>query len=183
MEFTPVSFALKDGRPATLRTLLPEDAEQMLRILRQTAQETHWILCYPEERENMTVEQEEAFLRDRLADPYTLMLTCEVEGRLVGNCEISFGRRIKVSHTATVAIGLLREFWGLGIGTAMFRELIAASRRRPGVIQVVLSFMEGNERGRALYEKMGFRLVGIRPDAFRLRDGTLLDEYEMMLKL
>lgn len=69
MEFTPVSFALKDGRPATLRTLLPEDAEQMLRILRQTAQETHWILCYPEERENMTVEQEEAFLRDRLADP------------------------------------------------------------------------------------------------------------------
>lgn len=111
------------------------------------------------------------------------MLTCEVEGRLVGNCEISFGRRIKVSHTATVAIGLLREFWGLGIGTAMFRELIAAARRRPGVIQVVLSFMEGNERGRALYEKMGFRLVGIRPDAFRLRDGTLLDEYEMMLKI
>ena len=43
--------------------------------------------------------------------------------------------------------------------------------------------MEGNQRGRALYEKMGFRVVGVKPDAIRLKSGELRHEYGMMLKL
>ncbi|WP_322181402.1 hypothetical protein [Neglectibacter caecimuris] len=43
--------------------------------------------------------------------------------------------------------------------------------------------MEGNARAQGLYEKMGFRITGVRPDAIRLRDGTLLNEYMMVKKL
>ena len=34
-----------------------------------------------------------------------------------------------------------------------------------------------------LYEKFGFRIAGILPDAIRLKDGTLLNEYRMVKKL
>ena len=50
-------------------------------------------------------------------------------------------------------------------------------------MQLELEFIEGNARGRALYEKMGFRTVSIRPDNVRLEDGTLLHEYFMVKDL
>lgn len=183
MEFIPVTFQLKDGREAVLSVPTADDAAEMVAYLRDIAQETEFTIAYPEERQAMTTEQEAAFLQSKREDPNVLMLMCRVEGRLAGNCEVTFGGRIKVSHRGTVAIALRREFWGLGIGTAMFREMIALARQRPGVLQLELDFIEGNQRARALYEKMGFRIVGVKPDALRLKSGRLCNEYAMMLKL
>jgi hypothetical protein len=36
---------------------------------------------------------------------------------------------------------------------------------------------------RALYEKMGFRICGIKPNAIRLKDGTLLNMYAMIREI
>ena len=46
-----------------------------------------------------------------------------------------------------------------------------------------MEFVEGNVRARALHEKMGFRITGVRPNAIRLRDGTLLNEYMMIREI
>ena len=59
-------------------------------------------------------------------------------------------------------------------------EIIARER---GVLQLELEFVEGNSRARALYEKRGFRIAGIHPDAFLMPDGSLKNEYLMMKKL
>ena len=42
-----------------------------------------------------------------------------------------------------------------------------------------MEFIEGNDRARYLYEKFGFRVVAEKPDAFRLKDGTMLKEFYM----
>lgn len=183
MEFTPVTFQLKDGREAVLSVPTEDDAAEMLAFLQDIAEETDFTIAYPEERQTMTREQEGTFLKAMREDPNALMLMCRVDGYLAGNCQVVFGRRIKESHRGTIAIALRQAYWGLGIGTGMFRELIAQARRRPGVLQLELDFMEGNQRGRALYEKMGFRVVGVKPDAIRLKSGELRHEYAMMLKL
>jgi ribosomal protein S18 acetylase RimI-like enzyme len=82
-----------------------------------------------------------------------------------------------------VAVGLLKEYWNLGIGTKMFEEMIRIAREREGVLQMELDFIEGNTRARALYEKMGFRITGVKPDAVRLKDGRLINAYMMLKKL
>jgi ribosomal protein S18 acetylase RimI-like enzyme len=64
----------------------------------------------------------------------------------------------------------------------MFQEMIALARAW-GLEQLELEYMEGNERGAHLYEKMGFRTVAERPNAVRLKDGTHLREYIMQLEL
>ncbi|MCR4650314.1 MAG: GNAT family N-acetyltransferase [Lachnospiraceae bacterium] len=84
---------------------------------------------------------------------------------------------------ASVAIALCKEYWNQGIGTKMFEEMIRIAQTRPEEMQLELEFVEGNTRARALYEKMGFRITGVRPDAIRLKDGTLLDEYMMIRKM
>ena len=158
------------------------DAEDMLNYLIETAGETEFLLAYPEERQGMTVEKEAAFIGRMTQDENCLFLVCEVDGRVAGCCQVDFQTRMKTAHRGTVAIGLRKAYWGLGIGTAMFREMIDVSRRR-GLMILELEFIEGNTRARALYEKMGFRIVGLRPDGIRLRDGTLCNEYLMQLRL
>ena len=85
-------------------------------------------------------------------------------------------------HRANVGLALQKAYWDLGIGTAMFTELILLARQR-GMEQIELDFTEGNDRGRALYEKFGFRITGMTPRAIRLNNGQLVNEYHMMLVL
>ena len=106
-----------------------------------------------------------------------------MDGVLAGTCDLEFRADLKARHRGGVGIAIQRRFWGLGIGTAMFQALISIARSRQGVTQLELDFIEGNSRARALYEKMGFRVCGVIPDAIRLSDGTLLNEYRMILKL
>ncbi len=82
-----------------------------------------------------------------------------------------------------MAIALLKEYWNQGIGTRMFREMIRIAEGNENILQMELEFVEGNTRARALYEKMGFRITGVKPNAIRLKDGTLLNEYSMVREI
>lgn len=181
MLFEEKKITLKDGTEATLRSPRIEDAAALLDYLKTTAGETEFVLKYPEEC-TMTIEQEERFLQSIIDSPTNVMILCEVDGKLAGNCSMSMKSRIKVRHRASVAIALYKEFWGKGIGTALLGELIEIGKQQ-GLMQLELEYLEGNERGRALYEKMGFKLVAERPDAYCLKDGTMRKEYIMMKKL
>ena len=108
------------------------------------------------------------------------MLVCIVDGKVAGSCQISFHQRLKTKHRASVAIALLREFWGQGIGTRLLQEMIGIAQRHGGILQMELEVVEGNDRARHLYEKMGFRIAGVRPNAICLKDGRLLHEYLMI---
>jgi ribosomal protein S18 acetylase RimI-like enzyme len=62
----------------------------------------------------------------------------------------------------------------------LFQELLKIAEKNKDILQIELEFIEGNTRARALYEKMGFRITGVKPNAIRLKDGTLLNEYSMI---
>lgn len=177
MIFTEKQIKLKDGRTAALKSPCVEDAQKMLNFIKKACGETNFLLRYPEEW-NISVEQEEAWVKRIRTSPDTLGITCYVDGQVAGNCEISFMGGIKTSHRASVAIALLEDYWNLGIGSAMFEELIAAAKAR-GTEIMELEFIEGNDRARHLYEKYGFKVVSEKPNAFKLKDGTYLKEFYM----
>ena len=154
-----------------------------MEYLRISAGETDFILRYPEECEKYTLEGEKKLFQQKNESPNEAMIMCIVDGRVVGNCEIKFATNMKTKHRANVAIALISEFWNQGIGTRMFQELIRLAKERGDILQMELEFVEGNSRARALYEKMGFRITGVKPDALRLKDGTLLNEYLMVRKM
>lgn len=177
------AFTMKDDRKALLRSPKDEDIQGVLDYLYVSAGETEFILRYPEECGKYTYEGEKA-LFDRInASDNEAMLVCIVDGKVAGNCQIAWKTGIKTRHRASVAIALLKEFWDLGIGTRMFEEMIRIAEANENLIQMELEFVEGNTRARALYEKMGFRITGINPNAIRLRDGTLLNEYCMIREI
>ncbi len=177
MIFEEKKIILKDGRVAILKSPCVEDAEKLLNYIKKSCGETDFLAHYPEER-NITVEQEEAWVNRLRSAPNTLGITCYIDGEVAGNCEISFRGKMKTSHRAIIAIAILKDYWNLGIGSAMLEELVAAAQKR-GIEIMELEFVEGNERAKHLYEKFGFRVVSEKPNAFKFKDGTYLSEVYM----
>lgn len=181
MLFERKTIRLKDGREAVLRSPKLTDTSEMLEYIKTTSAETHFLLRCPEECTE-TLDQEQAFLQRMIDSPNSLMIVCELDGSIAGNCQINFKSRLKTSHRASIGIGILKAYWCLGIGTAMFEELIRIAKER-GIYQLELEVIDGNVRAIALYRKMGFEIVATKPDAIRLKDGTMLDEHIMIKKL
>jgi RimJ/RimL family protein N-acetyltransferase len=175
------TITLKNGKEATFRSPRKEDAAELLAYLRQTAGETDFLLRDPEEI-TMTVEQEETFIERINQSENNYMIICLVDGKHAGNCSLQLNVKRKVRHRGEVAIALVKEFWGMGIGTFMFEEMIRLAREH-GKTQLELGMVDGNERGLALYSKMGFREYGRLPNAFQQKDGTMRDEVLMVREL
>lgn len=176
-------YTLKDGRKALIRSPQEEDIQGMLDYLYKSAEETDFILRYPEECSRYTPEGEKELFERMNNSSNEAMLVCIVEGKVAGNCQITWNNRIKTRHRASVAIALLKDYWNQGIGTRLFQELIRIAEENENILQMELEFIEGNTRARALYEKMGFRITGVGVNAVRLKDGTLLNEYHMIREI
>ena len=183
MLFEPKEITLKNGAKAILKTPEISDAAGMLEYIKQACGETEFLLRTPEEWESVTVEKEEKWVKSLRESGNTLAITCFIDGKIAGNCEITFRSGKKVGHRAVIAIAILQKYWSLGIGSAFFREMIAEAEAHEGTEIVELDFIEGNSRARALYEKFGFRITGMIPNAIKQRDGSYKNEYQMQLVL
>lgn len=180
MEYQNKTITLKDGRTALLRAVCKEDAIPMIAYMKACYEQTPYLMRYPDEFA-VTAEQEATYLERQLVSPDVLMLVCEVEGKLAGNYQLDLNRWRKTRHRGQVAIALLKDYWGLGIGTAMFKEMIDKARQEK-LEQLELEVIEGNQRAIGLYHKMGFVCTGEKPNAIRLEDGSSLKEL-MMVKV
>ena len=177
MIFEEKQIVLKNGKIAILKSPCVEDAEKMLNYVKTACGETEYLLRYPEEWE-ISMEQEEGWVKYNRTSPDDMAITCFVDGEVAGNCGIHFRGEIKTAHRATIDIAILKDYWNLGIGSAMFEELLAIARKR-GTEIMELEFVEGNERAKHLYEKFGFRIVSEKPNIIKLKDGTYLKEIYM----
>lgn len=183
MKIAEIPFRLKDGRKAVLRNPCDDDAEGMLEHVKAIVGETAFLLREPEECDGYTLEDERRLLAGKNDAENEVMMACLVGSRIAGTCEIAFKDKMKTRHRAEVALAVRSEFWGQGIGTRMLHEMFRMAEEREEVLQIELEFIEGNTRARSLYERLGFRIVGIHPHAIRLKDGTLLNIYLMIKEL
>lgn len=172
---------LKNGQSVIFRSPTPDDASQMLTFLNRIASDSDYLIRYPEECET-SPEKEANLIASVRQSEYDLYITAFAENKIVGNCQLAFQKRMKTKHRASISIGILKEYQGIGLGRAMMEELISIARKRQ-ILQLELEYIEGNDRARNLYEKMGFFCTGERPDAIRLKDGTMLKEISMIKKL
>ena len=160
MDFLPKEIVLRSGRKLILRAPRVEDAQTLVEYLNATAGESPWLPREPGESRITSFEQEAQFIEGIISSPDDLMLLAFVEGEFAGNCQINFMRRRKSAHRASIGITLYKKFWGMGIGTAMFREMLGESAR--------------HRAGRAcLYRRKRARKGALRENGlFRMRENA-----------
>lgn len=178
MKFTPKTFELKDGRMCTIREIQVKDAEETVEYLKTVSGESDFLNSYPEEI-SISAEEEAKIIKGFNESVDTLMLIVEMDGRLIANGTFTRLRRKKFRHRGNLALAVLKKFWNLGIGTKLLYCLEDYAKKL-GLSQVELDYYSGNERGRLLYDKLGFIQVGETPNAIILKDGTRYSNIKMV---
>jgi ribosomal protein S18 acetylase RimI-like enzyme len=89
-----------------------------------------------------------------------------VEDEVVGWCDVLPKPRPVFRYTGVLGMGVIEQFRGRGIGSALMATTLEAAKQR-GITRVELHVREHNQRAIALYEKFGFVREGLmRRDVF-----------------
>ena len=179
MTYPELTITLPGSLSCTFRTPTGADAEKMLEFLTATAGESHFLMKYPEEV-TLTPEQERAFLEEHASPDYPGgMIVAEIAGIIVGCIGIYLvSPGLKARHRAGFGLTVHRSHWGLGLGRLLLEQGQEAAKQL-GCTQMELGVYADNHRAISLYEVMGFETWGRIKNAFRLKDGTMIDEILM----
>lgn len=178
MKFIPENFELKDRRICTIREIQIQDATETVEYLKTVMGESDFLYSYPEEI-TMSAQEEATIIEGFNASDHILMLVVKLDGRLMANGTITRLTKKKTHHRGNVAVSVLKEFWNLGIGKNVLLCLEDFAKKW-GLFQLELDYFSGNERGRALYEKLGYLQVGETPNAYIMKDGTRYNNIKMV---
>ncbi|WP_067623588.1 GNAT family N-acetyltransferase [Alicyclobacillus acidiphilus] len=159
-----------------IRKITEADAEDYIELCKKLDDETDFMMLEPGERIT-NVEQQKNAIHSLLAAGNSMVFVAEDAGKLVGYLGAYGGEFRRNKHKVYVVIGILQEYTGQGIGTALFAETEKWARKM-GAHRLELTVMVHNEAGLALYRKVGFEIEGIAKDSLFV-NGRYVDEYYM----
>lgn len=157
----------------------PEDAEALLAYMKQIGGESD-NLTFGAEGLPITAEQERVYLQSMLDSEDDTQLIVRQGGAIIADASMQRFRR-RMSHRAEVGISVVKDYWGMGIGSALMEAIISFAKEH-GIRQLNLEVRSDNERAIRLYEKFGFQKLVTFPAFFRI-DGRDVDFDLMNLDL
>ncbi len=179
-------FLSKDGRRVAIRALKRGDLDSLLRFAATVSKEkaTRPDLGIVSLDRVPTRDEEKAFL-DRILNGRNkgnvVSFAAFVGGEIVGHSDVWRRQLRDVRHSGVFGIVVRDGFRDIGIGERLMAEVLRESKRM-GIWLVELTVFAINPRAIRLYEKMGFRKVGVIP-AKIVRGKAELDEVVMYADL
>lgn len=101
--------------------------------------------------------------------------------RVVGWCDISRHFFPSHSHRGSLAMGIITDFRGQGLGRRLIEAALDKAKQE-GFIRVELSVHADNAPAIALYEKVGFVTEGVLRRSVHI-DGRFIDSISMAIML
>lgn len=158
-----------------IRKLDEKDSEEFLNMLKQLDNETKNMMYEPGERKT-TIEDVKSNIKN-IKCSNSLTLVAEENDNIVGFLSAKRGFANRIKHSAYIVIGILKNYRGKKIGTKLFYELEKWALENT-ITRLELTVMTHNEGAIGLYEKMGFKIEGLKEKSLMI-DGNYVDEYYM----
>ena len=164
-----------DAGELVVRPAGPEDAAAVLSIAREIVRDGTTYAFLPEASDEQLLGY---FLRNGGSN-----FVATRGGRVVGCYVLRENRGGRGAHVANASYAVAEVARGRGVGRALGEHSLAEARRR-GFLAMQFNFVVStNEGALALWSKLGFRIVGTLPAAFRHPRLGLVDAYVMHREL
>jgi len=165
---TESKFVSEDGREVVIRALTRSDLDALVKFANKISREkgVNRELGIVSLDGRATKADERKFLNKILEGASrreVVSLAAIVDGDIVGHADVWRRKPRDVNHTGVFGIVLRDGYRGVGIGERLMTEVLRGSKKM-GVWLVELTVFAINERARHLYEKLGFKEVGVVPD-------------------
>lgn len=159
----------------TIRTATPADFDAMWPIFQAVVATGTTYVFAPE----TSREDAQAYW----FGPGIQCFVAEEAGRIVGMYKLVANRRDLGSHVANASFMVDPHYSGRGAGKAMGLHCLREAKRA-GFLAMQFNFVVStNQPAVALWQRLGFTIVGTLPKAFRHRELGLVDAYVMFRTL
>ena len=179
--FTTQTYNLKNGKHLIIREAQKTDAQAMVDYVEHVVGETDFLTFGPGEF-GITASQEEAYIEKIQQSDNSLILVAVIEGDIVGILNFAGAARSRVHHQGEMGITVLREYWGLGVGTHLIENLVTWAKAGGIIRKINLRTREDNHRAIALYKRLGFTVQGTMTREFYV-SGKFYNSLSMGLEI
>lgn len=158
-----------------VRSCQLEDGEALQKFLQKGAVESpHTLVCKEHEE---SLSKLNTRIENALNSPSEIYLGIFDEDKFIGQLHLKAlsSKHPQIKHLAEFGMMISSEYWGQGIGKALL-ELMENFARQIGIHKIEAKVRTSNERGLALYKKMGYTIEGTRKKA-ALVNGQFEDEF------
>lgn len=172
-------YTFPNGEKAIIRSARVADAEALKDLRETTSRETHYMARCPEDGP-MNIENIRRGLESMEESERGFLVTAFIGDEIVGDLGVTEVRpHLKYRHRAYLGMSIREKYTGMGLGSYMMQIALRQAEEN-GFEQVELGVYADNERAQGLYKKMGYVEWGRSPRAFKLPDGTYVDEVQMV---
>ena len=170
---------LKNGKHLQVRKAKKEDAAELIAYLNKVGGESDNLL-FGADAFHMSEEQEAAYIEELNTSDTSVLMVGTVDGKIVAVGNIFAPDRARIAHQGELAMSVLKEYWGQGVGTGLMKGLIDFAKNT-GVLEILhLQVRADNAAAIALYKKMGFEEIGVYPKYTKI-NGEYFDDILMNL--
>jgi len=117
-----------------------------------------------------------------VSEPGATVVAC-VGDEVVGTAQMGPNRPGPGSHVATASFMVARGNRGRGVGRLLAEHVVAWARARGYHAIQFNAVVESNEHAVALWQSLGFEIIGTVPEAFEHPEHGLVGLHVMYLKL
>lgn len=175
----------RNGKAITLRPPRLEDLDSMLTfandMVAERKEDPDFGVVFDQKQ---TRESEAVYLKNLLSDVEAgrvISVMAESDGRIVGSSRIIRGTLSDTRHYGELHISISKGYRNIGLGFQMIHGLLEESSKA-GVKVVGLEVFESNKRAIHLYEKIGFKKVGLIPKRI-YRNGRFINNVIMTIEI
>ena len=172
---------LKNGQKLILRKPIIEDAKRMIEYLNIVGGESENLL-FGKDEFHLTVEQEMEHIKRISNNANTLMILGIIDNNIVSIAQISSPNRKRIAHNSEISISVKKDYWRNGIGSAVMEELIRFAKEHGTIKNISLGVKASNKNAIRMYEKFGFKKVGVHKNYFNI-NGNFDDEILMDMSI
>ena len=130
---------------------------------------------YSYERDELTDE----WIRNYWLKKTVTTLVARIDGKVVGVCAIRLNRTGRGNHIANASYIVHHDHRGIGIGHALGHESLKMAKEKGFKAMQFNYVVSTNAKAVALWQSLGFSIIGTMPQGYRHARHGLVDVYMM----